>query len=93
MKYGYARVALLEGNNLEYQISILKSAGCSEVVQSVGSGLEIHSQLIDLLERMEQGDCLVITDLGRISRDVGKSFEILDYMETKGLLLIVLNEQ
>lgn len=89
---GYARTANTEGD-IEKQISVLREAGCDEVVSDVaisGRTLErpgIH-RLIDMLQ---QGDQVVSVDLSRLSRDPKHLKELVDVLHQKAATFAVLD--
>lgn len=80
-KIGYARVASLDGDNLEMQIAALRDTGCETVFREIISGLVIdRPQFNAALRSMKPGDELVIVKLDRLGRDfdlVGKSLDMI----------------
>lgn len=75
MIYGYARVStkgqLRDGNSLDAQHESLTEAGCTEIVQEAFTGTTTDRPEFDaLLERLSDGDTLVVTKLDRIARTV-----------------------
>ena len=70
MIFGCARVST-DGRSVAAQVSQLKAAGCEKVFREVVSGARIdRKQLCQALERLGIGDLLVVTGLGRSTRDL-----------------------
>ncbi|MBY0210639.1 MULTISPECIES: recombinase family protein [Priestia] len=92
MKYGYARVSSV-GQNLTAQIRQLKEAGCERVFEEKISGRkkEDREQFNILLEKVEKGDTIVVTKLGRFARSTKDALSTIEYLNNKDVSLIVLN--
>ncbi|MEK4820254.1 recombinase family protein [Priestia sp. FSL R5-0680] len=92
MKYGYARVSSV-GQNLTAQIRQLKEAGCEGVFKEKVSGRkkEDREQFNILLEKVEKGDTIVVTKLDRFARSTKDALSTIEYLNNKGVSLVVLN--
>lgn len=77
MKYGYARVSTI-GQDLQAQISRLENEGCTEIYTEKFTGLKTErKQFNQLLEKIQQGDTLVVTKLDRFARSVRGGIEVI----------------
>lgn len=86
MLIGYARVST-EGQNLDRQIDILESYGVDKrnIYQEKVTGTKINrEQLNKMLEKLKEGDTVIITDLTRISRSTKDLLDIIDKIKEKG---------
>jgi len=85
MLIGYARVSS-DGQSLESQLELLKSAGCVEVFQEKASGKNRtgRRELPKLLRRLSRGDVLVVTRLDRLARSTRDLLNILEEVAEKG---------
>ncbi|MBU8689491.1 recombinase family protein [Priestia megaterium] len=92
MKYGYARVSSV-GQNLTAQIRQLKEAGCEGIFKEKVSGRkkEDREQFNILLEKVEKGDTIVVTKLDRFARSTKDALSTIEYLNNKGVSLVVLN--
>lgn len=92
MKYGYARVSSV-GQNLTAQIRQLEEAGCNLVFKEKVSGRkkEEREQFNILLEKVQKGDTIVVTKLDRFARSTKDALSTIEYLNNKGISLIVLN--
>ncbi len=92
MKYGYAHVSSV-GQNLTAQIRQLKEAGCEGVFKEKVSGKkkEDREQFNILLEKVEKGDTIVVTKLDRFARSIKDALSTIEYLNNKGVSLVVLN--
>ncbi|MED4265960.1 recombinase family protein [Priestia megaterium] len=92
MKYGYARVSSV-GQNLTAQIRQLEEVGCDSVFKEKVSGRkkEDREQFNILLEKVEKGDTIVVTKLDRFARSTKDALSTIEYLNNKGVFLIVLN--
>lgn len=96
MIYGYARVStkgqLRDGNSLDAQHESLSEAGCTEIVQEAFTGTTTDRPDFDaLLERLSDGDTLVVTKLDRIARTVTGGCEVVRSLLDRGVTVRVLN--
>ncbi|MCM3252443.1 recombinase family protein [Priestia aryabhattai] len=92
MKYGYARVSSV-GQNLTAQIKQLEEAGCDSVFKEKVSGRkkEDREQFNILLEDAQKNDTIVVTKLDRFARSTKDALSTIEYLNNKGVSLIVLN--
>ena len=96
MIYGYARVStkgqLRDGNSLDAQHDALMDAGCAEIVQEAFTGTTTDRPEFDaLLDRLQDGDTLVVTKLDRIARTVTGGCEVVRSLLDRGVSVRVLN--
>lgn len=96
MIYGYARVStkgqLRDGNSLDAQHEALSEAGCAEIVQEAFTGTTTDRPEFDaLLDRLQDGDTLVVTKLDRIARTVTGGCEVVRSLLDRGVSVRVLN--
>jgi DNA invertase Pin-like site-specific DNA recombinase len=91
MKYGYARVSTVS-QDLEAQIQALKEAGCDEIYSEKFTGIKAdRPQFKALLERLQEGDTLVVTKLDRFARSAEDAIKIIKGLFEKGIKVHVLN--
>jgi len=92
VKYGYARVSSV-GQNLTAQIRQLEEVGCDLVFKEKVSGRkkEEREQFNILLETVQKGDTIVVTKLDRFARSTKDALSTIEYLNNKGVSLIVLN--
>lgn len=96
MIYGYARVStkgqLRDGNSLDAQHESLTEAGCTEIVQEAFTGTTTDRPEFDaLLDKLQDGDTLVVTKLDRIARTVTGGCEVVRSLLDRGVTVRVLN--
>lgn len=89
MRYGYARVSTDE-QNLARQQAALALAGCDQVVEEVESGVKARRRLDGLLERLTNGDELIVSELDRLGRSTGEAVLLMDELIKRGVQLRVL---
>lgn len=89
MRYGYARVSTDE-QNLARQRASLALAGCDQVVEEVESGVKARRRLDALLERLQDGDELIVSELDRLGRSTGEAVLLMDEFIKRGVQLRVL---
>jgi putative DNA-invertase from lambdoid prophage Rac len=89
MRYGYARVSTDE-QNLARQRASLALAGCDQVVEEVESGVKARRRLDALLERLQDGDELIVSELDRLGRSTGEAVLLMDELIKRGVQLRVL---
>ncbi|MBX9967222.1 recombinase family protein [Priestia aryabhattai] len=92
MKYGYARVSSV-GQNLTAQIRKLEELGCDIVFKEKVSGRkkEDREQFNILLGKVQKGDTIVVTKLDRFARSTKDALSTIEYLNNKGVSLVVLN--
>lgn len=94
MNFGYARVST-EGQNLDRQIDRLKEYGIhkANIYQEKITGTKKERpKLNKLLEVVEKGDVIVVSELTRLSRSVKDLISISETLNSKGVELISLKE-
>lgn len=89
MRYGYARVSTDE-QNLARQRASLALAGCDRVVEEVESGVKARRRLDALVERLQEGDELIVSELDRLGRSTGDAVLLMDELIKRGVQLRVL---
>lgn len=94
--YGYARVSTMgqmkDGNSLEYQKNKLKEAGVVEIIQEGYTGAKRERPLFSqLINKLEQGDTLIVTKLDRFARNTREGLEVIQELIDKGIILKILN--
>lgn len=92
--YGFARCSLGEdkGQDLNRQVRELKAAGAEEIItERVHGDAKVKPQLDFLLEHIEQGSSLYVTEVSRLSRSTQQLCEILNTVKEKQLRLVILN--
>ncbi len=93
MVIGYARVST-EQQGTEAQLPDLRKAGCKRVYQeTVGGGTMDRPELEKCLERLDQGDTLVVWRLDRLGRSIRDLLQIVDRLDKCGINFISLKER
>jgi DNA invertase Pin-like site-specific DNA recombinase len=81
---GYARVSTEDQTPLP-QSEALRSAGCIEVFQEHASGGDrARPVLALLLDRLRQGDTLVVVRIDRLARSLSHLLEVIERLDAKG---------
>lgn len=92
MIIGYARVST-EEQNLDRQVDELKQAGCKKIVTEKLSGtINDRPVLQTVLEVLEAGDVIVVSELTRLSRSTKDLFDIVDRIGRCGASIKSLKE-
>lgn len=87
MKKGYARVSTLE-QNIERQIRQLQDAGCELIYEEHLTGRNTdRPSLQEMLDELEPGDEILVSDLTRISRSTQDLFKLVEIIREKGAVL------
>ena len=90
--FGYARVSR-DTQNLDRQIDILKKYGVDKIYNEKMSGTKKdRPELNKLLDRMTEGDTVVIESLSRLGRSTKDLIELTELFKTKGVNLVSLKE-
>lgn len=92
--YGFARCSLGEekGQDLNRQVRELKAAGAEEIItERIHGDAKVKPQLDFLLEHIEEGASLYVTEVSRLSRSTQQLCEILNTVKEKCLRLVILN--
>ena len=96
MIYGYARVSTKgqakDGNSLENQEQQLIEYGATEIYKDSFTGTKLdRPQLDKLLEKLQDGDTLIVTKLDRIARSMTHGSELVTDLISKGIRVHILN--
>lgn len=96
MIYGYARVSTKgqakDGNSLESQEQQLKEYGAVEIYKDSFTGTKLdRPQLDKLLDKLQDGDTLIVTKLDRIARSMTHGSELVTDLINKGIRVHILN--
>ncbi|GAA0096419.1 recombinase family protein [Clostridium perfringens] len=86
MLVGYARVST-EGQSLNRQIDLLVEYGLDKrnIYQEKISGTKAYREQLDkMIDELQEGDSVIITDLTRISRSTKDLLNIIDKIKAKG---------
>ena len=82
MKIGYARVSTTD-QNLDLQLTALKSAGCGRIYQEKISGAKRdRPELQRLLDQLRPDDIVVVWKLDRLARSTQNLLELVDHIKT-----------
>jgi len=89
---GYARVST-GGQDLTLQLDALEAAGVKRVFQDVGSGsLRSRPQLDACLERLREGDTLIVWRLDRLGRSLRHLLSVIAELDDRGVAFRSLTE-
>lgn len=92
MMFGYGRTSSDEQiAGLEAQVAALEAAGCKRIYQEHASAVGHREQFDRLMERLEEGDTLVVTKMDRLARSIGKLLTIVEELEGRGVALMILD--
>ena len=92
MKYGYARISTKD-QCLDLQIDALKNAGCKKIFNEVAKGArQDRTELIKLLEIVEENDAIVIWKLDRLGRSLHHLVKTVNDLNTRNIGLVSLND-
>ena len=81
---GYARVSTT-GQSLEGQVSALRAAGASEIIEETASGGDgQRPALARLLGKISSGDVLVVVRIDRLARSVSHLLGVIETLEGRG---------
>ncbi len=90
--FGYARVST-EQQNLDRQLDALKGYGCDLIYNEKMTGTKRERpELSKLLDRMTEGDTVVIESLSRLGRSTKDLIALTELFEQKGVHLVSLKE-
>jgi DNA invertase Pin-like site-specific DNA recombinase len=82
--YGYARVSTKD-QNLASQDAQLRAAGCTKIyAEKVSGARSDRPELAKLLNRLDQGDVLIVTRLDRLARSTRDLLNVLDAVGKAG---------
>ena len=90
--FGYARVST-EQQNLDRQLDALRRYGCDVIYNEKMTGTKRNRpELSKLLDRMTDGDTVVIESLSRLGRSTKDLIELTELFQSKGVHLVSLKE-
>ena len=90
--FGYARVST-EQQNLDRQLDALKKYGCDMIYNEKMTGTKRdRPELAKMLDRMTEGDTVVIESLSRLGRSTKDLIELTELFQSKGVHLVSLKE-
>ena len=90
--FGYARVST-EQQNLDRQLDALRKYGCDVLYNEKMTGTKRdRPELAKMLDRMTEGDTVVIESLSRLGRSTKDLIEKTELVEQKGVHLVSLKE-
>lgn len=90
--FGYARVST-ESQNLDRQLDALKKYGVDHIYNEKMTGTKRdRPELTKMLDRMTEGDTVVIESLSRLGRSTKDLIELTELFQSKGVNLVSLKE-
>lgn len=91
--FGYARVST-EQQNLDRQIDALEKYGVDIIFNEKMTGTKRNRpELSKMLDRMTEGDTVVVESLSRLGRSTKDLIELVELFESKKVHLVSLKEQ
>jgi DNA invertase Pin-like site-specific DNA recombinase len=91
MLIGYARTSTQDQvAGFQDQLNQLQATGCEKVFQEQVSSVSERAQLDAMLGFVRSGDCIVITKIDRLARNVGQLSTIANDLAARGVGLKVL---
>lgn len=91
MKIGYARVSTA-GQNIDRQLVELTKVGCVKIFSDKASGKDVNrEQFQEMLEFAREEDTIVVSSLDRLGRNYNDVKDVLDYLNTKGVKVEILD--
>lgn len=96
MIYGYARVSTKcqakDGNGLEAQEKLLKQNGATEIYYDSFTGMETDRKNLNaLVDKLQEGDILIVCKLDRLGRSLSKTTELINKLLDRGVSINILN--
>ncbi|MGC7931108.1 recombinase family protein [Lysinibacillus sp. VIII_CA] len=90
-KYGYARVSTV-AQDLESQIQLLESEGCTEIYKEKFTGTKTDRPVFnEVMSLLTEGDTLVVTKLDRLARNTREGIDVVEALFERGVRVHVLN--
>ena len=92
MKYGYARTSTADQvAGLAAQVEALENAGARKIYKEHSSAAGHREQLDRLMERLEEGDVLIVTKMDRLARNVKQLLTLVEELEQRHVALRILD--
>jgi len=92
MKYGYARTSTDDQvAGLAAQVDALEKAGARKVYKEHSSAVANREQLDRLIERLDDGDTLMVTKMDRLARNVRQLLTIVEELDARSVALRILD--
>ncbi|MFJ8515800.1 recombinase family protein [Lysinibacillus xylanilyticus] len=90
-KYGYARVSTV-AQDLESQIQLLESEGCTQIYKEKFTGTKTDRPVFnEVMSLLTEGDTLVVTKLDRLARNTREGIDVVEALFERGVRVHVLN--
>jgi DNA invertase Pin-like site-specific DNA recombinase len=90
--FGYARVST-DQQNLDRQLDALRKYGVDHIYNEKMTGTKRERpELMKMLDRMTEGDTVVIESLSRLGRSTKDLIELTELFQSKGVNLVSLKE-
>lgn len=90
--FGYCRVST-ESQNLDRQLDALQKYGVDKIYNEKMTGTKKdRPELMKMLDRMTEGDTVVIESLSRLGRSTKDLIELTELFQSKGVNLVSLKE-
>ena len=90
--FGYARVST-EAQNLDRQLDALEKYGVDHIYNEKMTGTKRERPKLDkMLDRMTEGDTVVVESLSRLGRSTKDLIELVELFQSKGVNLVSLKE-
>ncbi|KPN89563.1 recombinase family protein [Lysinibacillus sp. ZYM-1] len=90
-KYGYARVSTV-AQDLESQIQLLESEGCTQIYKEKFTGTKTDRPVFnEVMALLTEGDTLVVTKLDRLARNTREGIDVVEALFERGVRVHVLN--
>ncbi|MDE5417638.1 recombinase family protein [Labilibaculum sp. DW002] len=90
-KFGYARVSTKD-QKLDLQIIALKKFGCDTIFTEKISGYKERPHLQEMINKLREGDTIVVWKLDRLGRSIRHIVELIDHFKKIGVNFISLND-
>lgn len=89
MIYGYARSATNNPMSLQIQRELLQKSNAVEIVEEVVSGAATERpKLSELIDKLQEGDQIIVTSIDRLGRDAITIKKIVDKLNRKKIVLL-----
>ena len=93
MKFGYARVST-EDQSLDMQLDAFNKYGVDEVFcEKISGKSKERPQLDKMLDKLREGDTVVVYKLDRIGRNRSHLFELIDSFKERGINFVSMQDQ